>query len=68
MATKTWPLFVKQKSVKTMVGRESEEIFTDVISPSFDGSWTTKRVRARIVIRWLIKRRRRSLLEEIVFL
>ncbi|KAI8565760.1 hypothetical protein RHMOL_Rhmol03G0286400 [Rhododendron molle] len=43
MASQTWPSFVKQKSVKTMVGRESEEIFTDVISPSVEGSWTTKR-------------------------
>ncbi|KAE9464275.1 hypothetical protein C3L33_03804, partial [Rhododendron williamsianum] len=68
MASETWPLFVKQKSVKTVVGQESEEIFTDVISPSFEGSWTTKRVRARIVIRWLIKRRRRSWPEEIVLL
>ncbi|KAG5559593.1 hypothetical protein RHGRI_009208 [Rhododendron griersonianum] len=61
MATETWRLLICETKVgQTMVGRESEEIFTDVISPSFEGSWTTKRVRASIVIRWLIKRRRRS--------
>lgn len=58
---------VKQKSVKRMVGRESEEILADVISTSFEGiSWIMKSVMARIVIRWMIKRPRRSWLEEIV--
>lgn len=55
MASETWPLFVIQKLVKTMVGRESEEIFTDVVYASFEGRWTTKRDKGKTMIRWMLK-------------
>lgn len=55
MVSETWPLSMKQKLVKTTVGREPKEISTDAIYALLEGRWITKRVRVRIVIRWMLK-------------
>lgn len=49
-ASDTWPFFEKQNSVNMMVGRESDETLTDVISALWEGRWITKRVRTRIMM------------------